>query len=164
MCITGKELANHIIAHEILGTESVLPDGLTLSGGVLYVYDSVRNKSLTSFRTTHVAGKDGRAKSTYLSVNVGQATSSVGIRIPRNSTVVSVAAQSRGTNSWSTSLRKNNNVVDLYTLNIITNGAHDNTVDLDLDEGDTLQIFCDSPAFLGIREPLVIVEIAGRLT
>lgn len=163
MCVTGKEIADHLLMHEILGVESSLPTGLTIVNGILYIYDDTRLKNLSSFRTTIVAGRSGRAKNVYLGVGDGQPSSSVGIRIPRPSTLTSISAQARGANSWLVHLRKNQSNVDLYTLNIITNGIHDITLNLDLDEGDILQFHCDSTAFLGIRDPLVVVEIAARL-
>jgi hypothetical protein len=51
----------------------------------------------------------------------------------------------------------------LYSLPISgASGAHNTIVDVDLDEGDLVQIFAETTNFFGIKDPFVMIEIAWR--
>lgn len=108
-------------------------------------------------------GRKGRAKNLYLRTVDGLSVASTGYRINRAATVTSLSAQSQGTNSWTISLRKNGDDTNLQILNVSGGGNHDNLINVDLDEGDTVQIYCTAPSLFGIKHPLVLMEVAYRL-
>lgn len=131
--------------------------------GILYAFDAGRDVFLTPARMTLVANKHGRAKNVYLRLSDGQASNVTGYRMSRPSVVTAISAQSRGTNPWTVHIRKNGSTTNLYSLNVSGGGAHNNLVDVRLDEGDTLQFYCEAASFFGINEPLIWIEVAGRL-
>lgn len=161
----GVSLKKHIIEHEILGVTSGGSSELPIQvvNGILYVFDESRSIWLTSFRDVFTAGRDGRAKNIYLRLVDGQPSNVNGYRVTRESVVTTISAQSRGTSDWTVYLRKNGSTTNLQALAVSGGGSHNNNVDVRLDVGDTIQFYCESSAFFGIQNPLVWIEVAGKL-
>jgi hypothetical protein len=136
---------------------------IRVEGGIFYAFDAGRDIFITPNRLTMCAGKKGTARNLYLRMVDGQASNLAGYRINKESVVTTVSAQSKGTGIWRVHLRKNNDVANLYSLVVSDGGAHDNNVDVRLDAGDTLQFYCESNSFFGIKHPTVWVEVAGKL-
>jgi len=165
MAVTPEKIKDHLVICEILGCHEA-SEGITdiqVDDGRLWVYDNYRNKWLSSDRLTAIAGKNGRAKNLYLRLPSGQPSNLTGYRIPRAATITAISAQTKENETWILRIRKNDSVANILSLALNnTNGKHDITVDVDLDEGDRIQFYADTTAFLGIRDPFAWIEIAWR--
>lgn len=137
---------------------------IRIENGILYAFDAGRDVFLTPHRMTLIAGMQHRAKNTYLRLVDSQASNQTGYRMSRSSVITAISAQSRGTNPWTIHIRKNGNTTNLYSLVVSGGGAHNNNVDIRLNEGDTIQFYCEAASFFGIKSPLVWVEVAEKLT
>ena len=169
MTISSDSIADHIIEHEILGvTASTGAVGVTVSGlqtsdGILWFEDETRSKWLSVSRVTFGAGTAGRAKNRYLSAWDGLEIGVSGYRLPRDATLTAIAAQTRGSFSWTVRIRKNDNSSDIASLAISSaSGGHNGSLDIDFTEGDRLQIFAETSNLLGVRDPVVWLELAWR--
>jgi hypothetical protein len=165
MSVNAASLKKHIIEHAIIHDEdSGLPiSGIQVDGGRLWVYDEVRDKWLSSDRLFATAGRDGRAKNLYLRLLDGQPSNLTGYRMLYGATIVAVAAQTRNNETWTLQIRKNGDPTNLYSLAISgSSGAHNKTLNIDIDEGDLVQLFAETTTFLGIKDPFVMIEIAWR--
>ena len=165
--VSAEDIKRHLIEHEIIlePEEPLPPDEIDhqVDGGRLWVYDETRDKWLSSDRLFAVAGRDGRAKNLYLRLVDSQPSNLTGYRMLRNATIVAVAAQTRSIETWTLQIRKNGDPTNLYSLAISgAPGGHVNTVDVDLNEGDLVQMFVETTAFLGIKDPFAMIEIAWR--
>lgn len=164
-CTGCKDIVQEIILHEILGSSGggTGSDSLQIDNGILWVYDDNRGKWLSSFRSTFDAGEKGRVKNKYLQVHDGQTTNLSGFRLPRKATLTAIVAQTRNVETWTVHIRKNGVVTNIASLTMsAVDGNHSSSIDVDLDEGDRVQLFAETTAFLGIKDPLVWVEIAWR--
>lgn len=147
----------------VSGVVNISLENLNVDEGRLWVYDSSRSKWLSSDRLSAVAGRKGRSKNAYLRVHDGQAINLTGYRVPRNATITAISAQTRGDETWTLQVRKNGdsaNIASLAMINVA--GAHNATVNVNLDEGDRVQFFAETTAFFGIKDPFIWVEIAWR--
>ena len=139
------------------------PQPIQVEGDRLWVYDEVRNKWLSAERSTIIAGRKGRAKNSYLRLSDGQSSNLSGYRMPRTGTIVSIMAQTRATETWTVRIRKNGSDTDVASLTLTdVEGYHDSSLDINVEEGDRIQIFAETTGFLGIRDPFIWVEIAWR--
>ncbi len=139
-----------------------VPD-IQVDGDILWVYDVTRDKWLSSFRATFGAGERGRIKNKYIPVFDGQVSNLSGYRVVRTATITAIAAQTRNTETWTLRVRKNGGSTNIASLVMTSvNGNHSSSIDVDLDEGDQIQFFADTTGFLGIKDPLVWVEVAWR--
>lgn len=137
---------------------------IRIENGLLYAFDAGRDVFLTPDRLTLHAAKNFRAKNIYLRITDGQASNLAGYRMTTSSIITNVSAQSKGTGTWTLHIRKNGDPTNLYSLVIAGGGAHDNNVDVRLDSGDTIQFYCETVSFFGIRSPSVYVKVAQKLT
>jgi len=167
MPVTPEKIKEHLVICEILSCHD--DDGgsgdpnLKVVGGRLWVYDNIRNKWISADRLQAVAGRKGRCKNAYLRVQDGQAINLTGYRVPRKAIITAIAAQTRNNETWTLRVRKNGDSTDIASLvmNNVT-GGHDTTVDVDLDEGDQIQIYAETTAFFGIKDPFAWIEIGWR--
>jgi len=140
-----------------------LADGqLAVINGLLYEYDDVRTKWLSVQKISLFFGRSGNTKNQYLSFGVGTlASNNSGFRIPRNATIVSLSGQLDASGTCDMRIRKNGTATNIATLSIAAaQGAHDNTINVDLSAGDFLHSYLDAVA--GVPDPVLIVEIAWR--
>lgn len=132
------------------------------SGGVLYVYDGTRAKWLSVDRKEVVFGRKGNSKDIYLRTLDGIATSETGVRISRNATVTALTAQADSAGTWTLEVRRNDVVTTLTSLTVTAaQGNQDITINIDLNQGDELQVYMTSAS--GVVSPVGTVEIAYRL-
>lgn len=164
MSVNGASLKKHIIEHAIIHDEEMATGGdHQVDGGRLWVYDGVRGKWLSSDRLFATAGRDGRAKNIYLRQQDGQPSNLTGYTMLRNATIVAVAAQTRNNETWTLHIKKNGDPTSVYSLPISgTPGAYNTLVDVDVDQGDLIQLFAETTTFLGIKDPFAMIEIAWR--
>jgi hypothetical protein len=162
MAVSGSTIVDHIIEHEILGIDSSLSN-VKVSEGRLWVYDTIRSKWLSSDRFDVVAGRNGRVRNGYLRIVDGLASSASGYRIIRPATITAVGAQGRTLQDWTLRVRKNNETTELVSLTMMgVTGNHDTTIDVDLDEGDMIQFYANTDAFVGVKNIAVWAEVAWR--
>ena len=140
---------------------------VSLINGQLAVYDksNSRNKFLSVARfKAEFSGRDhDKNKNEYLRTNGAFTSNKTGYRLNQAVTLVSITLESGGAVAWSAKVRKNyNELVDIAVK--ATGGARgvqDNTLNVDLGAGDTIQVFMDS-AGLEIDRPNVILEYAYK--
>lgn len=147
------------------GQVDVSLSGLQVDQGILWVYDSVRGKWLSSQRNSFGAGEKGRIRNKYLMVFDGQVTNLTGWRVVRDATITAIAAQTKDAESWSLRVRKNGDPTDIATLVMNSvDGNHTNVTNVDISEGDQIQFYAETAGFFGIKDALVWVEVAWRNT
>lgn len=145
------------------GQVNVKLDSLQIDNNVLWVYDNTRGKWLSSYRFQAYAAEKGRARNKYLPVMDGQASNLTGYRVIRNGTITAISAQTRDVETWTLKIRKNGNPADIVSLVMSgTSGNHSSVTNVDISEGDQLHFYADTTAFLGIKDPLVWIEVAWR--
>ena len=123
--------------------------------GILYTYDATRAKWLSVDRTLLNWESAVSALSTaYIGAS--------GIRLVRDATITAITAQSGSilAAGWSIEVRKNGLTGDILTLNISgQEGNHNNSTDIDVNEGDYLRVYCNG---LLVVFPQALIEIAWR--
>lgn len=133
-----------------------------VDGGLLWVYDGSRSKWLSVDRFKPSAAEKGRVRNKYLRVYDSQVMNLSGWRLPRDATLVGITAQTRDVYTWNLRVRKNKSDTNIASLVMTAEeGNHSTSLDIDLDEGDRLHFYADTPSG-AIRDPLVWVEIAWR--
>lgn len=166
MAVSCSDIRDWMIICEILGgcgSQGGSTSNLVVDGGVLWVYDEVRDKWLSSYRLTATAGRKGRAKNSYLHLIDNHPSNLTGYRMTRDGTITAIAAQTRAVETWTLQIRKNGDPTNIASLSLSgVAGAHDHTVNIDVDEGDQIQFYADTTAFLGIRHPFAWIEVAWR--
>lgn len=113
--------------------------------GYSFEYDSVRSKWLsTAEKDMGAARSQGSTTNQYLRVFDSMAMSTTGWRAPLDITIVGLIAQTEGVETWILELRKNKAVAVLDSLSISAAvGAQDLTIDIDIDQGETIELFCN---------------------
>jgi len=168
MPVSPDSIADHIIEHEILGIDDTGSAGVTVSGlwqadGVLWYEDTSRSKWLSADRATFGVASAGRAKNRYLSTWDGLELGVSGYRLPRDATLIAIAAQTRTAETWTVQIRKNDSATDLASLAIAASaGDHDTDIDVDFAAGDYIQIYAETTGVFGVRDPVVWIQIAWR--
>lgn len=158
MATCGTKIKQHILEHEILGLGNVLT-----IGGRLWVYDVIREKWLSVDRFQVIGGRNGRTRNIYLDTIDAMPFTLNGWRMIRDGTITSIAVQASSAPVWTLHVRKNGDPTNIASLQINgTLGAHITTINVDLNEGDAVQMYADVPAVTGVYDPLAWVEIAWR--
>lgn len=141
MRVSCDDLHKHIIEHEIIN----------------------ESNTTTSDGATFMMSKKGRARNVYLSLPNGVSSLVRGILLPRNATVLAVVADSGGTQDWTLEIRKNDDTMSLFNQAAIGGSGFTQTANVDLDQGDRIQLFCKTTNFLGVSHPVAWIEIAWRI-
>lgn len=140
---------------------NVVGGAVTVVAGILYVYDSTRAKWLSVHRDKFITSRNATASTIYLRVGEGIASSATGIRMARNGTITSLAAQSDGIETWVFEIRKNDSVSVIASLTMTAVvGNQSNTINVDVSQGDELQFFMNGSS---VDTPVGIVEVAWRI-
>jgi|GEM_PF-2298162 len=129
--------------------------------GLLYIFDGTRNKWLSVDRTTVGWGRNSaNTTNEYLRQFNGALSSQNGWRMIRNGTITAITAQSNINQTWTFEVRKNDatTVVTSITMTNVQ-GNHNNTINIDINEGDFLQAYCNGTS---IDYPEALIEIAWR--
>lgn len=140
---TCRDIHKHLLEHEIIGVGE--------------------QETITSNGATFIFARNGRAKNIYLPLGDGQSSMINGILLPKNATVLSVVADSEGTQDWTLEIRKNGATMSLFSLAAIGGSAYTSAANVDVDQGDRIQMFCNTSNFWGIQHPVVWIEIAWRI-
>jgi hypothetical protein len=139
-----------------------LTDGaVSIIDDILSTYDATRGKWLSVDRIQLSASKKGGANDVYLRVNDQIATSETGYRVMRDATITALAAQTDGSETWTLRIRRNDSTTNIASLVVTAAAGNQATnINVDLDQGDELQIFADTTGV--IHSPVALVELAWR--
>lgn len=128
--------------------------------GILYAFDSTRNKWMSVDRTTIPFGKNNNTTNEYLRQINGTPSNTTGWRMMRKGTITGVSVQTENSPTWTLEIRKNNVTIPIVSLNISSaNGNHNNNINIDINEGDVIKAYCNGT---GVRRPEALIEIAWR--
>lgn len=129
--------------------------------GILYAYDSNRNKWLSVDRTLIGWGRNSnQTTNEYLRQFNGSLSSDNGWRMIRDGTITAITAQTNSVTTWVLEIRKNDNPTSILTLDLnLEEGNHNNSVNVDVSEGDYIQAFCNGSL---IENPQTLIEISWR--
>lgn len=129
--------------------------------GILYAYDGNRSKWLSVDRNLIGWGRSsGSTSNEYLRQFNGSPSNLNGWRIIRDATMTGITVQTGGIHSWTLEIRKNNVLSPITSFTIVSsNGAHNNNLNIDLNEGDFLQAYLNG---LAVSHPQALIEIAWR--
>ena len=133
------------------------------SDGLLYTFDSTRNKWLSVDRNLVGWGRNsGSASNEFLRQFNGSLSDTNGWRMIRNGTITAITVQSNNVDTFDIQIRSNDNAAPITTFTVTNaEGDHDTTLNIDFNEGDFLQCFL--PAVPGgVSNPQVLIEIAWR--
>lgn len=135
---------------------------LAVKDGILFVYDGTRSKWLSVTRMFLVFGKSGNTKNQYLYFYAGSLPSNnSGLRLSRNATIVSLSGQFDSVDTGTFEIRKNDNISSITSLTVTSSiGNHDNTPNINLNEGDYIQSYFSSSS--KVPDPMIIIEMAWR--
>lgn len=131
------------------------------SNGILYAFDGSRGKWLSVDRTMVGWGRsNGNTSNQYLRQFNGSVSNNNGWRMIRDGTITGISAQSNAADSWTLEIRKNDSSTVIASLTMTAQeGNHSNTLDIDIDEGDFLQAYCNG---VSVAHPQSLIEIAWR--
>lgn len=129
--------------------------------GILYIYDGTRSKWLSVDRTMVGWGRNsGNTSNEYLRQFNGAQSNNNGWRMVRDGTITAITAQSNASQSWTLEIRKNDATTVITSLNMTAQaGNHNNSLNIDINEGDFIQAYCNGSS---IDYPQTLIEIAWR--
>ena len=128
--------------------------------GILYIYDGTRTKWLSVDRTMVGWGSNILTSYSYLRQFGGSPSNSNGWRMVRNGTITAITAQTGSNETWILEIRKNDSSTAIASLNMTgQKGNHSNTLNIDVNEGDFLQAYCNG---LLVDYPQALIELAWR--
>ncbi len=131
------------------------------TNGILYIYDATRGKWLSVDRTMVGWGRNNsNTTNEYLRQFNGAPSIVNGWRMIRNATITAISAQTDKNQTWTLEIRKNDSSNIITSLTISNSkGNHSNTVNINVNEGDYLQAYCNGNS---IDYPQTLIEIAWR--
>lgn len=151
-----------------LTEKSILPSTdlsagqLTVRNGILYIYDGIRSKWLSTSRMFIVFGRKGKTKNQYLNIYSGDVPSNLsGIIIPKNATIISLAGVFENSDTGTFEIKKNDSSSIISSLSLTSQiKNYDNSINVDLDAGDVIQGYFSSNN--KCESPNILLEIAWR--
>ncbi|MCG8804784.1 hypothetical protein G1K75_03845 [Tenacibaculum finnmarkense] len=131
------------------------------TNGILYIYDGTRAKWLSVDRTMVGWGvNNANTGNEYLRQFNGAQSSQNGWRMIRNGTITAISAQTDINQTWTLEIRKNDGTTAIASLTITNQqGNHNNTLNIDVNEGDFIQAYCNGT---NVSHPETLIEIAWR--
>ncbi|MCG8795762.1 hypothetical protein [Tenacibaculum finnmarkense] len=131
------------------------------TNGILYIYDGTRAKWLSVDRTMVGWGvNNANTGNEYLRQFNGAQSNRNGWRMIRNGTITAISAQTNINQTWTLEIRKNDGTTAIASLTITNQqGNHNNTLNIDVNEGDFIQAYCNGTS---VDYPETLIEIAWR--
>ncbi|MCD8400064.1 hypothetical protein [Tenacibaculum finnmarkense] len=131
------------------------------TNGILYIYDGTRAKWLSVDRTMVGWGvNNANTGNEYLRQFNGAQSNRNGWRMIRNGTITAISAQTNINQTWTLEIRKNDGTTAIASLTITNQqGNHNNTLNIDVNEGDFIQAYCNGSS---VDYPETLIEIAWR--
>lgn len=144
-----------------LGTATQIP--FEVINGQLATYDKTnsRNKFLSVSRQYITFGGRDSTQTTNEYLRNGLFTSNESsTRLIQNATLVGISLTTAAAETWIARVRRNGVATNLYSESLTASlGTQKNTLNVDFDAGDVIQIYCEGT---GINRPLVVLEFAYR--
>jgi hypothetical protein len=129
--------------------------------GITYMFDTSRQKVLSITRAWLRAGVHSRNVSNqYLRVEDGQPMMSVGDVMPRPGTIVGINANTEVAATWTLEVYKRGASLPVYSLLISGQTQAEDTVNVDVNTGDVLQLKLNGNH---VAFPRAALEIAWRI-
>jgi len=159
--ILSTEVPLRIQPNATTPTGSLSGQMFVANDGLLYAYDAVRTKWLSVDRTMFGWGRnDANTTDEYLRQYNGALSNNNGWRMIRDGTITAITVQTDAAESCTIEIRKNDTTTIISSLTLTNEeGRHDNTINIDFNEGDFLQCFLNGT---DIDFPQVLIEIAWR--
>jgi len=133
--------------------------GVTIIDGVPVFVDAGRGKTLSYTRPCIRSAAYGlTVTDQYLLMDGVPSMSNQGFILPRKATITGLWAKSRSGN-WTFEVRKNGVALTVASLSVVGGSASDENVDIDLELGDVLQLYCNGT---NVEYPVVVAELAWR--
>lgn len=155
---------NHLIARTINEICNFVSGsgGFIQKDGVLYYVDTLRNKVLSTNRTTPIGSYCGQnQKNRYMKFGDVVGKGNTGFLCPRAATITALWAKSRSTGSWTIEARRNDSPITLVSVGVTAGKGSNMVLDFDLNAGDYVQLFINGT---GIDQPIASIELAWRAT
>ena len=129
--------------------------------GILYAYDGSRTKWLSVDRTMVGWGVNNPVTTlAYMRQFNGAESNKNGWRMLRDGTITGITVQTENANTWTLEIRKNDGLIPIAILAIAaTEGGQDDTMNIDFNQGDFLQAYCNG---IAVEYPETLIEIAWR--
>ncbi len=160
---TATNAALEITDKALLPTTGLASGQLAVRDGILYMYDSTRNKFLSLEKTNVAFGRPGNSRNQYLGLfgNSNFSSSASGFRVTRNSTITSIATQLNAAGTCVIEIRKNDGtaIIASQTLTAV-DGDHNITLNIDVVAGDYLQAYITNTNY--VSNPLSLIEMKYR--
>ncbi len=133
-----------------------------INSNLTYVYNQNLDKWISLTTNIFCFGNESKTRNQYLNYYVGRSPSiRSGLRLSKNAIIISLSAQFASLNTGTFHVRKNNLPTNLLTIDVLNDyGNHLNNVNLDLNEGDTIQCYFES--LNDVVSPIILIEIAWR--
>ncbi|MBU0995382.1 MAG: hypothetical protein KJ737_23035 [Proteobacteria bacterium] len=130
---------------------------INIQNGIVYGRDVTRNKWMGP-REDFIFSRSGNTKRAYLMIG-NVPSNQGGVRMQRNMTITAVSCQLDASGSCTVEVRKNDGASPIATLTLsAAEGAHNNTVNVDVSEGDFLQVYVDCT--VAVSSPTVKITAA----
>jgi hypothetical protein len=153
---SSQEHYNHIVSKlfgQIAGSQIFVFDTIA------YILDPIRGKYLSTARINQEFSYYGQNQSSrYLKVGA-VVSSGNGFLVMRDACITGVCTRSRNNQTYQLQIRKNDQITSLHTLNANAGVGIADTLDIDLDKGDYVQLFIDGNS---IDHPVAFLELAWR--
>lgn len=144
-----------------LGSAGQYP--MSLINGQLAIYDksNSRNKFLSVSRQyVTFGGRDSTKTTNEYMRNALFTSNESSTRLMQNATLVGISTTTAEAETWIARVRRNGVVTNLYSKSMTAStGTQDVTLNVDLDAGDVVQVYCEGT---DINRPLVVLEFAYR--
>jgi len=147
----------------LLPTTGLASGQLAVRDGIIYMYDSSRNKFLSIEKTILGFGRTGASRNQYLGLfgYTTFASNNAGFRVTKNSTITSISTQLNAVGTCVIEIRKNDGtaIIASHTLTAVI-GGHNANLNIDVNEGDYLQAYITNVNT--VSYPMSLIELKYR--
>lgn len=126
----------------------------------LYFRDQIRNKWLSAAESQYAFGHDNADNQILRVGNVSNPQTGTAVRMPRDGTIIAVSAHAAG-GALNKDFEIRVNAVNVYGFTLVSGDFGDLTLDLDVSQGDYLDVFAAAPAS-PVRDIVVDVFVRWR--
>lgn len=132
---------------------------LSIVDNELFLLDSVRSKNLSVYKESYIWTHQGSCTNQYLEFGTVDHPDS-GPIMPYNCTITNITANiSSGLSNKEFDLRINGSTI--YTITLSSSTFSSNSIDIDLNSGDIITIFCSSTGS-AVSDPVIVIGIKRR--
>jgi hypothetical protein len=133
-------------------------------GGDLFFYDAALSKFLSAARVNLVFSHAGNNLNSMYLKNGEVNSLSVGLKMPRNGTIIKASANSKNNSNVIYQIRKNGSFINIGNAVTVINtrGGYNNYLNVNFNAGDEIQIYMNVTSGT-VNQPVVFLEAAWRL-